>query len=124
MPPAIPLALDLAGRRGVPAGTTGQAFVAIPSGPGGPACHDTAPPPADILAASRAACCPAAPHRTCSPGLAHPMSASGRPELLHHQLLHHRRMVRPAGAFRGRRISSSSSSIGSDVSIISFQSSL
>lgn len=49
MPPAIPLALDLAGRRGVPAGTTGQAFVAIPSGPGGPACHDTAPPPADIL---------------------------------------------------------------------------
>ena len=44
----IPLALGLAGRPGVPKGTTGKAFVAVPVGPG-VACRDRRPPPRDIL---------------------------------------------------------------------------
>jgi hypothetical protein len=47
--PMLPLALDLAGRSGVPAGTTGQAYVAVPMAPPGMACHDALPPPADVL---------------------------------------------------------------------------
>ena len=47
--PMLPLSLDLAGRPGVPAGTTGQAYVAVPVGPPGVACRDAAPPPSDIL---------------------------------------------------------------------------
>jgi hypothetical protein len=47
--PSLPLSLDLAGRPGVPAGTTGQAYVAIPMHPPGIACRDARPPPADTL---------------------------------------------------------------------------
>jgi hypothetical protein len=47
--PSLPLSLDLAGRPGVPAGTTGQAYIAIPMYPPGIACRDARPPPADIL---------------------------------------------------------------------------
>ncbi|MDR3535564.1 MAG: hypothetical protein P4L71_03600 [Acetobacteraceae bacterium] len=47
--PTIPLALDLAGRPGVPAGTTGQAYVAVPAGQPGYACQSTRPPPTDVL---------------------------------------------------------------------------
>jgi hypothetical protein len=45
----LPLALDLAGRRGVPAGTTGQVYVGVPLTPPGIACHDAPPPPSDVL---------------------------------------------------------------------------
>jgi hypothetical protein len=45
----LPLALDLAGRKGVPAGTTGQAYVTVPLTPPGMACHDAHPPPSDVL---------------------------------------------------------------------------
>lgn len=45
----LPLSLDLAGRRGVPAGTTGQAFIAVPMQPPGIACGDARPPPMDVL---------------------------------------------------------------------------
>jgi hypothetical protein len=47
--PTLPLALDLAGRPGVPAGTTGQAYVGVPTNPPGVACRDARPPPSDIL---------------------------------------------------------------------------
>ncbi len=47
--PTLPLALDLAGRNGVPFGTTGQAYVTIPLTPPGIACHDAHPPPSDVL---------------------------------------------------------------------------
>ena len=47
--PVLPLALDLAGRPGVPRGITGQAFVAVPLTPQGNACHDAPPPPRDVL---------------------------------------------------------------------------
>ena len=47
--PMLPLALDLAGRRGVPAGTTGQALVTIPMAPPGIGCREGRPPPADVL---------------------------------------------------------------------------
>jgi len=43
--PALPLALDLAGRTGVPPGTTGQAYVTVPLTPPGIACRDAPPPP-------------------------------------------------------------------------------
>lgn len=45
----LPLSLDLAGRPGVPAGTTGQAYVAVPLHPPGIACRDARPPPSDAL---------------------------------------------------------------------------
>ena len=47
--PMLPLQLDLAGRPGVPRGTTGQTFVAVPMLPQGNACHDAPPPPSDAL---------------------------------------------------------------------------
>ncbi len=47
--PTIPLALDLAGRTGVPATTTGQALVAVPLTPPGVACRDAPRPPVDVL---------------------------------------------------------------------------
>ncbi|HME19807.1 MAG TPA: hypothetical protein VKI44_00315 [Acetobacteraceae bacterium] len=47
--PMLPLALDLAGRTGVPSGTTGQAYVAVPLTPPGIACRDAPPPPRDVL---------------------------------------------------------------------------
>ena len=47
--PLLPLALDLAGRTGVPAGTTGQALVTMPLTPPGIACRDPQSPPADVL---------------------------------------------------------------------------
>jgi len=47
--PVLPLALDLAGRPGVPRGVTGQAYVGVPVGPPGVACADAPPPPRDIL---------------------------------------------------------------------------
>jgi hypothetical protein len=47
--PTLPFALDLAGRTGVPSGTTGQAYVTVPLTPPGMACHDAHPPPSDIL---------------------------------------------------------------------------
>jgi hypothetical protein len=47
--PTLPLALDLAGRNGVPSRTTGQAYVSVPLTPPGMACHDAHPPPADVL---------------------------------------------------------------------------
>ena len=48
---ALPLVLDLAGRGGVPAGTTGQAYIDIPLAPPGIACRDAAAgaPPSDVL---------------------------------------------------------------------------
>ena len=45
----LPLWLDLAGRPGVPSGTTGQAIVAVPMIPQGNACHDAPLPPRDVL---------------------------------------------------------------------------
>ena len=45
----LPLALNLAGRAGVPAGTTGQAYVDIPLAPPGIACRDEAARPSDVL---------------------------------------------------------------------------
>jgi hypothetical protein len=47
--PALSLSLDIAGRPGVPAGTTGQAYVAVPMTPPGVACQEAPRPPADIL---------------------------------------------------------------------------
>jgi hypothetical protein len=47
--PTLPLSLDLAGRPGVPAGTTGQVYVGVPMNPPGVACRDERPPPSDIL---------------------------------------------------------------------------
>jgi hypothetical protein len=47
--PVMPLALDLAGRTNVPAGTTGQALIGVPMTSPGMACHDAAPPPTDVL---------------------------------------------------------------------------
>ena len=47
--PMLPLSLDLAGRPGVPADTTGKAYVLVPMSPPGVACRDAAPPPSDIL---------------------------------------------------------------------------
>jgi hypothetical protein len=41
--PALPLALDLAGRPGVPAGIAAQGFVAVPLGKPGYACAPVAP---------------------------------------------------------------------------------
>jgi hypothetical protein len=49
--PGLPLSLDLAGRPGVPAGTSGQAYLQIPVDPtGGYACEDAPPPSRDTLA--------------------------------------------------------------------------
>jgi hypothetical protein len=45
----MPLSLDLSGRPGVPLGTTGQAYVAVPMQPPGIACRDAKPPPSDTL---------------------------------------------------------------------------
>jgi hypothetical protein len=47
--PALSLSLDIAGRPGVPAGTTGQAYVAVPMTPPGVACQEAPRPPIDIL---------------------------------------------------------------------------
>ena len=48
--PVLPLALDLAGKRnGVPPGTTGQAYVAVPLIPPGIACRDAPTRPPDVL---------------------------------------------------------------------------
>jgi hypothetical protein len=48
--PTLPLALDLAGRPGVPSGVTGQAYLDVPLGtPDGYACDDSPPPVHDIL---------------------------------------------------------------------------
>jgi hypothetical protein len=47
--PMLPLSLDLAGRPGVPVGTTGHAYVAVPMGAPGVACQDAPPPPLDVL---------------------------------------------------------------------------
>jgi hypothetical protein len=49
MGPMLPLSLDLAGRRGVSAGTTGQALIAIPMAPPGIGCRDGRRPPSDVL---------------------------------------------------------------------------
>jgi hypothetical protein len=43
------LSLDLAGRPGVPAGMTGQGYIAVPMSPPGVACRDAPPPPSDVL---------------------------------------------------------------------------
>jgi hypothetical protein len=43
------LALDLAGRNGVPSRTTGQAYITVPLTPPGMACHDAHAPPSDVL---------------------------------------------------------------------------
>jgi hypothetical protein len=45
----LSLALDLAGRSGVPAGTTGQAYVGIPLTPPGIACREAPARPTDVL---------------------------------------------------------------------------
>ena len=47
--PTLPLALDLAGRTGVPKNTTGQALLAVPLTPPGVACRDAPRPPVDVL---------------------------------------------------------------------------
>jgi hypothetical protein len=49
--PIMPLAIDMAGRPGVPKGTSGQAYIDLPVGaPAGTACHDDPPkPPQDVL---------------------------------------------------------------------------
>ncbi len=46
--PMLPLSLDLAGRRGVPSGVSGQAYVAVPMESPGIACA-IPPPPSDVL---------------------------------------------------------------------------
>jgi|HubBroStandDraft_2_1064218.scaffolds.fasta_scaffold410897_2 hypothetical protein len=49
--PVMPLAIDLTGRPGVPAGIGGQAYLNLPVGaPAGNDCHAAAPPPRDVLA--------------------------------------------------------------------------
>ena len=53
--PVMPMAIDLAGRPGVPKGISGQVYVEVPrrDAPADPAistaCHDDKPPPRDIL---------------------------------------------------------------------------
>jgi hypothetical protein len=47
--PELPLSIDLAGRPGVPAGTSGQAYVNVPLTPPGVACRDAREPPRDVL---------------------------------------------------------------------------
>ena len=47
--PLMPMAIDLAGRPGVPAGVTGQGLVGAPMASPGIACRDARPPPADAL---------------------------------------------------------------------------
>jgi hypothetical protein len=47
--PTLPLALDLAGRTGVPSNTTGQALVTVPLMPPGVAWRDAPRPPVDVL---------------------------------------------------------------------------
>ena len=49
--PVVPLAIDLAGRSGVPKGVSGQAYINVPVGaPAGTACHDNPlKPPQDVL---------------------------------------------------------------------------
>ncbi len=49
--PVVPLAIDIAGRPGVPKGVSGQAYVNVPMGPpAGTACHhDALEPPRDVL---------------------------------------------------------------------------
>ena len=50
MGPVVPMGIDIAGRPGVPKGTSGQAYVGVPMGaPAGNACADTPPPPKDVL---------------------------------------------------------------------------
>jgi hypothetical protein len=51
--PTLPLSLDLAGRPGVPAGATGQAYIAVPMNPPGVACRDAHLPPTDVLRGER-----------------------------------------------------------------------
>ena len=64
--PTLPLALDLAGRRNVPPGTTGQAYIDVPLTPPGIACRDarTARRPMSC-AANPAICCAGQARRTC-----------------------------------------------------------
>jgi hypothetical protein len=45
----LSLSLELAGRSGVPSGTTGQAYVGVPLAAPGIACRDVAPPSSDVL---------------------------------------------------------------------------
>jgi hypothetical protein len=45
----LTLSIDLAGRSGVPAGTTGQAYVGVPLAAPGIACRDAPPLPSDVL---------------------------------------------------------------------------
>ncbi len=48
--PVMGLGIDLAGRPGVPKGTSGQGYLNLPMGaPAGNACRDDQPPPADAL---------------------------------------------------------------------------
>jgi len=48
--PVVPMAIDLAGRPGVPTGVHGLAAINVPMGaPAGNACHDEAPLPRDVL---------------------------------------------------------------------------
>jgi hypothetical protein len=49
--PVMPLAIDLAGRAGVPKGVSGQAYINLPVGaPAGTACRDEPPkPPQEVL---------------------------------------------------------------------------
>ncbi len=49
--PVVPLAIDIAGRPGVPKGASGQAYIDVPMGaPAGTACHEDPPkPPRDVL---------------------------------------------------------------------------
>jgi hypothetical protein len=51
MGPVVPMSIDVAGRPGVPKGTSGQAYVGVPMGaPTGNACADAPPPPPrDVL---------------------------------------------------------------------------
>ena len=45
----LSLSLDLAGRSGVPAGTTGQVYVGVPLAAPSIACRDAPAPPSDVL---------------------------------------------------------------------------
>ncbi len=71
--PSLPLSLDLAGRPGVPAGTTGQAYIAIPMYPPGIACRNARRPPSDILRGE--------PGNTLGPPVGDLLRGSGTPHV-------------------------------------------
>ena len=47
--PTLPLSIDLQGRRGVPSGTTGQAYIDVPLTPPAVACREAPTHPSDVL---------------------------------------------------------------------------